>query len=135
MVKLNRRLKLLISLIAFVAVGWICFQPLSKIGVNKSYLETPKALHKLSQDELIDFLMLWDQMQKGELKGYLEQIPLKNEEGYPRPIVKWLELNNWSVERFFYDEQRIRDILSCVNLERNLNTNVEVSKKTGINLT
>ena len=134
MVKLNRRMKVLIIIVVFAATWWLCTQPLIKVGADKSYMQSQELSHMFDQKELYDFLIVWDQIQKGKLKKYLDKIPLQNEGEYPRQIVKWLELNNWSAERFFYDEQRLRDIINCVDLERSLSTNIEASEKASINL-
>ena len=36
--------------------------------------------------------------------------------------------------KIFYDEQHIRDMLRCVDLEKSLNANIEASTKTKVNL-
>ena len=135
MVKLNRRLNLLILVVVFVTVGWFCMQPVLKDNTTGIYMEPPSKHHKFTPTELNDFLTLWHQIsQTRYLKKKLERIPLQNEESYPWVIVRWLKLKGWIAERFFYDEQRLKDILNCVNLKMNLNANIEASQKANINL-
>lgn len=134
MVKLNRRTKFLILTIIFVFMGWFCLQPLVKLGTDQSYAVRQEIDHKLTAPEINAFLALWQQMQKGPLKEYLAQRSLHAKGSYPRPIVKWLAVNNWDAERFFYDEQRLQDLLKCADLKIMINANIETNKRTGINL-
>ena len=134
MVKFNRRAKGLILTIVFVAMGWLCLQPVIKLGTDQSYAVQQNLSHKLTAPELNAFLALWQQMQKGALREYLAQRSLHGKSSYPRPIIKWLEVNNWSAERFFYDEQRLQDLLKCAELKIMMNANIETNKRTGINL-
>ena len=134
MVKLNRRLNLLILVVVFTATSWLCFQPLAKLGTDRTYLEPLTTSHLLTAEELGSFLTLWAKIKNGSFKKYFKQISLHNTDDYPRVVVKWLNLNNWSAERFFYDEQHIRDLLRCVELKKSLNANIEASTKTKVNL-
>ena len=135
MVKLNRRLKLLILVVVFATLGWFCLQPPLTINIAGIYMEPPSKHHKFTPTELNDFLTVWYQINQTKyLKKKLERIPLQNADSYPWVIVRWLKLKRWNTQRFFYDEQRLKDILNCVNLKMNLNANIQASKRTNIDL-
>ena len=135
MVKLNYRLRLLILVVVFIATCSFLWHPLVRINSESIYIAPVSGSHKFNATELNDFLILWHQlMQNKSLKRKLKQISLQNTEGYPWLVAKWLDLKGWNAKRFFYDEQRLKYLLSCIRLKKNLKTNIEVITKTKINL-
>ena len=68
------------------------------------------------------------------LKDILGQMSLHSNNEYPAVLVKWLEAQQWNVERFFYNEQRLLGLVDYVNLNNSLKSNIALSKTTGANL-
>lgn len=122
---------LLLSIFFFV---WLIQKPVNRLGVRTPYLSAPSQGQQLTADELNEFLDLWARINHGPLKKYFSQISLKSDSRYPQKIVTWLKLQNWNVERFFYDEQRLLELLEYVKLQKNINNNMELAKKTGADL-
>ena len=77
---------------------------------------------------------MWARILQGPLRKYMRQISLSSNGQYPDAVVKWLDSQNWNVERFFYNEQRLLGILDYVNLRMNLKSNIELSNKDGVDL-
>ena len=126
---MSRKLKVGVLLLSFLFLGWFVFQPTARIGVQTPYLSNPAKGEELTAAELNEFLNLWSRILNGSLRPYLRQISVSNNQQYPQKLVKWLDNNNWSVERFFYDEQLIRGIVDCVNLKENIDSNIKLSKQ------
>ncbi len=131
---MQRKYKFLTALGCLCFLLWFAFQPLSSMFVSRPYAEAPTVAHRLSVDELNDFLVLWSQIMQGPLKEYIGQVSLNTSSQYPKEIREWLEIQNWNVARFFYDEQRIREILSCVVLRDNMEGNKTLSRLSGNNM-
>ena len=131
---MNRKTKFFILIFSFVALCWFCIQPITEIGASKQYMQMPEAGEELSAEELQDFLTLWAQVMNGSMKDSIGQMSLRTKDSYPKDVELWLKAQNWSAERFFYDEQRIREILEFVNLRINLKSNLIMNKQDGINL-
>lgn len=49
--------------------------------------------------------------------------------GFPPQLVRWLKRQGWSAERFFYDEQKIRELANIASLEENVESNRKLLKK------
>ena len=131
---MNRQLKYLIIIISFVFIYWFVQQPIQKIGADSTYAASPQNNEELTQSELSDFLGLWQRMTTGPLKKYAAQQSLKNSETYSRQVVNWLELQNWSAERFFYIEQRLISLVDCINLRNQIDANIALNKQSEHNL-
>lgn len=131
---MSRKIRFLIVILCFMIIGWFVGQPLNRIGRDFPYITMPTADEKLNAVELNTFLDLWSRVHHGPLKDYLWQVSLKSDSSYPRPLVKWLEAQGWNAERFFYDEQKVRELIDYVKLERNIASNIKLSKKSGANL-
>ena len=131
---MSRKLKFLIILASFIGIGWFIQIPLSDIGVKHPYSELDPQGHKLTADELNQFLDLWSRASQSKLKRTLGQISLRGDNSYPRPLVKWLNVQGWSVERFFYDEQRLRELVEYAKIDDNIKSNIQLSQHTGTNL-
>ncbi len=117
---MSRKQKFLILSLSFLFLGWFVFQPMVRLGVDKPYLNPPVSGQTINAAELSAFLDLWSRVQQSELKKYIGQMSLSAKNEYPRPLVKWLEAQNWSVERFFYDEQRLYELARCAKLKISL---------------
>ena len=98
---MSRKIKFAIILLSAVFLAWLIGQPLSEIGRQRTYDDPPSAGQKLSAAELNEFLDLWSRMLHGKLHRYAGQISLSSGKSYPGPLVKWLKLQGWDVERFF----------------------------------
>ena len=131
---MTRTIKCIIITICIIILMWFCTLPVLRLGADKTYIESPYQNEKINTQELADFLALWQRMMNGSIKKYVAQISLKSSGQYPRPIVKWLELQNWNVERYFYIEQRLMQIVEYVNLRKNLEGNISISASGNINL-
>ena len=131
---MSRKIKFAIILLSAVFLAWLIGQPLSEIGRQRTYDDPPSAGQKLSAAELNEFLDLWSRMLHGKLHRYVGQISLSSGKSYPGPLVKWLKLQGWDVERFFYDEQRLRELIDCVALVENISGNVAMSQHSTVNL-
>ncbi len=129
---MTRKKKFLILLVSFLFLGWFVFQPMVQLGIDKPYIEPPVAGQKIDAKELNSFLDLWSRIQQSELKRYIKQRSLSSKTDYPRPLVKWLETQNWNIERFFYDEQRLYELARCVKLKMTLNANKSLSAHTNL---
>ena len=125
---MSRKLKFLVLVASFAFLAWFLPQPLMEIGISRPYASPPVDGQKISADELNEFLNLWSRMTHGPLQKYVGQISLASGKSYPRPLVKWLEVQNWDVERFFYDEQRLHGLIGCAALQENIDSNVSLSR-------
>ncbi|MCQ2741011.1 MAG: hypothetical protein MJ210_02715 [Alphaproteobacteria bacterium] len=126
--------RLLILTFSFLGLFWFCLQPITDIGASKEYMQKPLPEEKLTVKELQDFLVLWSQVMQGSMKDSIGQMSLKTEGKYPKDVEQWLKSKKWSAERFFYDEQKIRELLEYVNLRINLKSNIALNKQNGVNL-
>ena len=126
---MTRKTKILILIVSFVFLGWFIFQPLSDLGISRPYASPPISGQKIDVAELNEFLNLWTRIVNGPLQKYLVQISLSSKQQYPTAISNWLKAQHWSVERFFYDEQRIRGLVDCVSLQESLESNIALSKR------
>ena len=130
---MGRATKYIITTISIIFLIWFSSLSIFNIGFDKTYITPPQQNEKINAQELSDFLELWGRMMNGRLKKYANQISLNSSSRYPRPIVKWLDLQNWNVERYFYIEQRLMQLIEYINLRKNLEGNIEVSG-VGVNL-
>ncbi len=128
---MQRKYKFLIALGCFIFLFWFLSVPMSSMVISRPYAKAPTSEHTIDVDELNAFLTLWSQIMQGPLKNHINQVSLNSTSQYPSEIVKWLEIQNWNVERFFYDEQRIREILSCITLKNNMEGNKNLSRLSG----
>ncbi|MBE6443811.1 MAG: hypothetical protein E7020_03990 [Alphaproteobacteria bacterium] len=127
---MGRLLKLIILIIVFYGFWWLFSHPLNKIGVDMPYFSPPAEDHKIDAEELSSFLDLWSRMMQSGLKQKVAQVSLRSADSqYPQELVKWLEAQNWNVERFFYNEQRLAEIVDCVNLRKSYKSNVKLAKQ------
>ena len=131
---MSLKLKILVMTAVFIFLGWFLSTPVNRIGVNTSYLEAPVGEKQFDKKELNAFLDLWSRMMHSSLKDEVSQISLKKDNDCPYALKAWLKAQNWSVERFFYDEQRLRDIIKCAELKKNYDANLKLSGTRGVDL-
>lgn len=131
---MSRKLKVFVLILSFLFLGWFIFQPLSRLGISHPYSEAPQAGQTIDAAELNEFLNLWSRMLHSSLRQQITQISLYSGKQYPQDISNWLNNHNWNVERFFYDEQRLHELVDCVNLQENLKSNEILSRKGQKNL-
>lgn len=127
---MKRLLKLTIIITVFYGFWWLFSHPLNKIGIYMPYSNPPAEDHKVDDKELNSFLDLWSRMMQSGLRQKVAQVSLRSADSqYPQELVKWLEAQNWNVERFFYDEQRLAELVDCVNLRKAYNSNVRLARQ------
>ena len=73
-------------------------------------------------------------MNDSSLRGILGQLSLKTEYKYPKELVKWLELQGWNVDRFFYNEQRLVELVALVNLKQSILENEKLQQISNVRL-
>lgn len=131
---MTRQVKLLILIIVFVFLGWFIGQPIHKIGPKGAYQQEPAVNQPLTSEELNAFLEVWAQLMNSNLKERSGQLSLSSEKNYSGILTEWLSDKGWNTERFFYDEQRLRDLVKCVSLRAEFEGNKKLSKQKGIDL-
>lgn len=124
-----------ISLIIFlVAMGWFMSVPIVHWGADMTYAQSVDENHTFNEQELKDFLNLWHKAVSGYVKNYMPSASM-DENSLSRGIFsRWLKLHNWNKNRFFYDEQRLRDLIGCAEIQNNMDSNIEIQQKTSTNL-
>jgi hypothetical protein len=126
--------KFAISLGSYIFLGWFICQPLNDVFRYKPYYSMPEVEHEINAEELDAFLNIWSKMIQSSYGKQLRVNSLKTEKSYSKGFTDWLELQHWNVERFFYDEERIRDLLEFVEVKKQLDDNHNIAKSTHINL-
>ena len=126
--------KFAISLVSYIFLGWFICQPLNDIFRHKPYYSMPEVEYEINAEELNAFLNIWSRMMQSSYGEQLRANSLKTEKSYSKGFTDWLELQHWNVERFFYDEGRIRDLLEFVDVKKQLNDNHNIAKSAHINL-
>lgn len=126
--------KFAIIFISFSLLIWLLLSPLTDIDINRKYIEMPEDNHKLTQVELNDFLGVWSNFMQSTFKDSLKSTSLASKESYPSSFKNWLDLQHWSVERFFYTEQKVRDLLKYAEIKSRLEENMKIVKSSNINL-
>ena len=127
-------LKYAINILVFSVVAWIIMMPIGSIGNSDKYMSLPEAGQKFTPQELEDFLYIWSKMNNSSLRGILGQLSLKSEYKYPKELVSWLEVQRWNPDRFFYNEQRLSEIIVYINLKKSIQENEKMQKISNINL-
>ncbi len=126
---MGRLSKLIILIIIFYGVWELLSIPLSKVRSGIIYSIPPTEDHKIDAKELNSFLDLWSRMMQSDLKSKLTQVSLRTSDNkYPKELIRWLELQNWNVERFFYNEQRLAEIVNCINLRNAYESNMKLAQ-------
>lgn len=126
--------KIAVILLSFGTLFWFIRQPINRIGVSKPYISPPSQNQQLTVDELNSFLDLWARINHSRMKHYLSQVSLRSDSSYPPRLVTWLNLQNWDPDRFFYNEQRLRELIGYIKLQNNINSNVKLAQTSGANL-
>ena len=120
--------------VSFLFLLWLLFQPLSSLGPHRSYLKMPCRWHEITQVELNDFLGVWSNMMQSSYKDSIKDSSLTTTPSYPKTFKSWLYVQHWSIERFFYTEQRIRDLLKYAEIKTRLADNKKIASKSATNL-
>ena len=123
-----------VILLSYIFLGWFVCQPLTDVGRYKPYFQMSENGHEITHDELNDFLYVWANMMQSSFGKSFSSKSLKSGDKYPEGLQKWLALQYWNIDRFFYDEQRIRDLLEYVEIKRQLDDNKKIAKASRINL-
>ena len=127
--------KIIISLVSYIILGWFVCQPLTDIGRHLPYQKMSENGHELSSDELNAFLNIWSKMMVSRYAENFDGKSLQKNGKYPRGLKTWLNLQYWDINRFFYDEQRIRDLLKYSDVKHHLEDNQKITRSSNINLT
>lgn len=117
---------------SFLFLGWFLFQPITDVFIHEDYSLMNEYGHKITRKELDAFLDVWSDMMNSTFKESYNNNSLKKEKLVS--FQKWLKLKRWNIDRFFYDEQRIRDILTYLDVKAKLEGNRKIAKKSSINL-
>ena len=123
--------KIGITCASYILLGWFICQPLTELGIHKPYFEMPEQEHEISFDELDAFLNVWSKLMQSRFAEDFNKKSLNIKGEHPKNLKKWLKLQYWDIERFFYDEQRIRDLLEYVDIKLQIEENQKISKMSG----
>lgn len=133
---MSRRRKFLILLLSFVGLAMIITTPLTDLGsFGNAYDYMPEQGELIDIKELNSFLAVWADFIRNDIAGYKsQQLSLSNRnsaDGFPPQLVRWLKRHEWGVERFFYTEQKIRELVNIATLEKSIEANRKLLKKMG----
>ena len=128
------RKKFSIKLMVFAFLAWFLCQPLIDVGRYKPYFEMPDEDFEITYNELNDFLDVWERMIHSSFGENFKSSSLKSKQPYPKELQKWLRLQHWDIKRFFYVEQRIKDLMEYVEVRNQLRDNTKIIKSSQINL-
>ena len=123
-----------IQLATCVILIWFVCQPLADVGRCTTYMEMPEEEHELTHSELNAFLEVWGYMMQSSFKEKFKGTSLKTDGQYPKGLQKWLRIQHWDINRFFYVEQRIKDLVEYVEVKKQLDDNAKIAKASRINL-
>ena len=124
--------KMGVLLVSWIFLGWFMFQPLTEVLRYKPYFSMSEEGHEISQKELNAFLSVYSDMMQSSYKEHFNAKSMKTE--LPKSFQKWLKMHYWDADRFFYDEQRIKDLLEYIEVKHQLADNKKISRITNINL-
>lgn len=124
---------LLIIVLAVTGI-WFVITPLHHIGISRPYAQDIAAGHIFDAKELDSFLRLWQKANSGYVKNYMPAASLDEKSRSSIVFLRWLKLHNWNENRFFYDEQRLRDLAECVELQNNADDNFMMQRRTAAHL-
>lgn len=131
---MQRKKKILILIASFLLLAVVLTTPLAELGrFGGAYDKRPEPEQTLSLEELNAFLNVWSEFMRKDIAGYSSlQLSLSSggaADGFPPQLVRWLGRQGWNVERFFYNEQKVRGLLRAAALEENLNANRRLLKE------
>lgn len=127
-------LRYIILLILFIVVGWLVFVPVNHLGASLPYIEAVEEGHTFDAKELQDFLDIWHKADSGYAKNYMPSASLDVKSRPSNVFLWWLRLHDWNAQRFFYNEQRLRGLVNCVELRNDLDGNLLMQKEGGAKL-
>ena len=127
--------KLGIAFASYLLLGWFICQPLTEVGRYKPYFKMSDNGHEISHSELNEFLNIWSKLTQSYYGDSFKGKSLKKASEYPNGLQKWLRLQYWDINRFFYDEQRIRDLMEYIDVKQQLEDSKKITRShTKINL-
>lgn len=121
-----------ILFVSYIFLAWFMFQPLTEVFRYKPYFTMPDETYEITHKELNAFLSVYSDMMQSTFKEHFNAKSMKSE--IPASFQKWLRLHYWNIDRFFYVEQRIRDLLEYIEVRRQLEDNKKIAKSSNINL-
>jgi hypothetical protein len=131
-VSVKRRFKYSILLVVLVMLWNILSCPLRSYFLDRTYNKPPHENQSFTMQELENFLGIWLEVRQSRMYGLVKTISL--ETAYPAPLIRWLDLHEWNIERFFYDAQRLQQLTYCASIRENLRGNLKLSRKYSTNL-
>lgn len=120
--------------VLFIAGMIFIFTPIKNIGIEQPYIEAVSNGHVFDEQELEDFLYIWRKAVSGYAKNYMPSSSLDEMSRPSGVFLRWLKLHNWNAQRFFYDEQRLRNLAECVEVKSSLDSNETMQKEGGAQL-
>lgn len=126
--------KFAIKFATYIALAWFVCQPLTEVFRYKPYFEMPEEEYEITHKELNAFLTVWGNMMQSSFREKFTSSSLKAEGKHPKCLQTWLEIQHWNIDRFFYDEQRIKDLVEYVDVKHQLSDNAKISRSSHINL-
>lgn len=125
---MNLYKKFAIIFASFIFLGWFVCQPLNEVFRYQPYMKMSEEGHKISHKELDAFLAVWSEMFYSYWGRTFDGKSLKDNQKYPKGLEKYLRMQSWDIERFFYDEQRIRDMMEYVDIQQKLKDSKQIAK-------
>ena len=126
---LKKKFLILLGSIAFITL--VISTPVQNIGrLGTAYTEAPVTGENLTAKSLNKFLQTWSKFIKTDIS--LQQLSLidsSSEEKYPSQVVRWLRINGWNAEHFFYIEQRLREAVTAASLQETIEGNKAILQK------
>ncbi len=120
---------LTILFITTLFLVWLLFTPTAKIGYSRPYNLPPSADHLFTAQELNDFVSLWVKANSSYISKYMNDPNARINGTTPWLFKQWLNIHDWNDQRFYFCEEKLRNILKCVILQKNHDDNVEMAAK------
>ena len=117
----QKRLIIIITAILLVALLSTPITRIANLGVK--YDEPLPQNYVLNIDELNDFLAVWSKFMHSGQGQKMRQLSLSENNSVPASVERWLENNDWSVERFFAMEQKLMSLVAIATLVNSLEDN------------
>ena len=132
--KIKLNVKTIVSLIFVFLVIYFLFQPLFT-EKRTTLTHDVSNTENISFSEMDAFLEVWSQYcQKGYKDEVGNSVSIFNENingAIPKNIQIWLKRRDWTVERFYYVEQRLRAALKEAIMEQHFEHNKNMLQKGG----
>ena len=126
---IKKKFLILLGSIAFITL--VISTPVQNIGrLGTAYSEPPVAGENLNAKSLNKFLQTWSKFVKTDIS--MQQLSLNDassKEKYPSQVIRWLRVNGWNAEHFFYIEQRLKEAVTAASLQETIEGNKAILHK------